>query len=155
MKPERKSLPMQVPLMQMETKAGKTWRPVVAGILDILAGVFSMSGTLLSIYFAISIVSGRSRLDRELREISRVFPEVLVFLSIVLLVVAIFLVVGGIFSIRRKNWTVAATGSLAAIVFAILAGIPLVNYSVLAVAALAALGLGSLILTLGSKQEFS
>jgi uncharacterized integral membrane protein len=139
----------------METRSEKTWRPVAAGILNIATGLLSVSGTLLLVYFAISIATGRSRLERALREGSRAFPAILVFLSLVLLVVGILLVTGGVFAIRRKNWSIAAMGSVAAIVLAILAGIPLFNYSVPAVALLVAIGLASVILTMRSKHEFS
>ena len=141
--------------MQMETKSEKTWKPVVAGILNIATGLLSVSGVSLSVYFAISVATGRSRVERILREASRALPAIFVFVSVVLLIVAVLLVTGGVFAIRRKNWSIAAMGSVAAVVFAILAGIPLLNYSVPAVALLAAIGLASVILTMRSKHEFS
>ncbi len=85
----------------------KTWMPMVAGILDIIAGSL---GIILAI--TLIFVGGRSC------DLCRTYPHILVpiftALSLPFAIVGILAIVGGVYALRRKIWGLALAGSIAA-----------------------------------------
>ena len=84
----------------------KTWMPMTAGILDIVAGGFGLIGALAFVF-----VGG----------IMRFLPDVPPFLwpiftafAVPFAIVAILAIVGGVYALRRKIWGLALAGSIAA-----------------------------------------
>jgi hypothetical protein len=84
----------------------KTWRPVTAGILDIVAGVWVLCWVfLLALGGGItSIISG----------VPQWVPALLFGLAIPFALLALLAVIGGIFAIQRKAWGFALAGSISA-----------------------------------------
>ena len=101
----------------------KTWKPTVAGILNIIAGVLSLLGALGVIIGIIVFVSVGSTpflayMWRDLGDLG----IGLNFLIIILVIAAIFLatvgilpLIGGIYALQRKKWGLALAGSIVAI----------------------------------------
>jgi len=118
----------------------KTWKPVVAGILDIISGIPSLIGVL---YMIIAIVvTGSAALHIPgmvipgMPAIPEFVPIILSIIAGALAFVGILAIVGGIFALQRKNWGLALAGSIAAFL----------PWSLL--------GIAAIILTALSKNEF-
>jgi hypothetical protein len=107
----------------METSVQKTWKPTVAGILNIIAGVFNLLGAIGVIIGIIVFVSvGVSPLFEEMWRELAYLGIGLNFLIIIMVIFAIFSAIvgilpllGGIYALQRKQWGLALTGSIAAI----------------------------------------
>ncbi len=110
----------------------KTWKPTVAGILDIISGVFGLT-SFIGLIIGIIVISGAPYVTGP---IPWFVPAVLWIIAIPTLIVGILALVGGIYAVQRKRWGWALTGSIAAI----LAAIPL--------------GIAAIVFTALSKDEF-
>jgi hypothetical protein len=100
----------------MEAPVKQTWKPLTAGILNIIDGIFSIFGALGMFIFCALISMGSQWAD--LNEVNLgMNPDSLVTLFLVMgiitLVLAILEIVGGIFAIKRKLWGLALAGSIA------------------------------------------
>ena len=116
----------------METNmqtASKTWKPTVAGILNIVSGALFILGAiavLLGILFFIPISFSTG--PGSVAEIGgwmipRNLEAILVIAVIYFLTVGILPIIGGIYAIRRKKWGLALAGSIAAIFGSLVMGI--------------------------------
>ena len=95
----------------METTVKKTWKPILAGFLDIVTAV-------ICLWFLLA-------LSLEGAEFWAIFPRGILGLSnplimyliitIPLACIAILALLGGIFAKRRKKWKLALAGSIAAV----------------------------------------
>ncbi len=98
----------------------RTWRPKTAGIFSIIAGVIGLiSSPLLIAYGSIAT------LDIAFGNWWGFFLLQVGFLFIPTGIIAI---VGGIFSLRRRKWGLALTGSISAIICLLFLGIPAVIF---------------------------
>jgi len=84
----------------------KTWKPTAAGILDI---IYSIICGIFSVGF-LGVASCASNLGDTS---SSTFFEVI---AVVLLAIAFLVCAGGILAIKRRRWSLALTGSIAALV---------------------------------------
>ena len=99
----------------------KTWKPTVAGILNIVGGALRILGSiavLIGIMFFIPVASSIGpgpvpELGRWL--IPGVLETILVIATAFLLIVGILPIIGGIYALQRKKWGLALTGSIVAI----------------------------------------
>jgi len=98
----------------------KTWKPVVAGILNIVAGalnIFGFFGVIIAMFFipvSMNIGPGPApEFGRWL--IPGVIESILLIAAIFLLVVGILPLIGGIYALHRKKWGLALAGSIIAI----------------------------------------
>ena len=110
----------------METTVKRTWKPTVAGILDIVAGGLSLT-VLLLIFIGLTIF---------LPFTAWVFP--FNFSSLLLFMIAIpgivieaLAVAGGVFAIQRRKWGWTLTGSIAATIIATPLGIAAIIFTAL------------------------
>jgi len=118
---------------------GRTWKPTVAGILNIIAGVLSLLGVLGMIVAMVAVGSGPFfwGFIPELGPLTIGFVQtILLIITIFLAIVGILPLLGGIYALQRKNWGLALAGSIAAIFGS------------------APLGIASTIFTALSKDEF-
>jgi hypothetical protein len=102
----------------------KTWKPVVAGILDIISGavvLFAVLGLIIAIMVTINAdaISGTE-------DVPLFVPSLLTGLAIPLATTLILSLAGGIYAIQRKIWGWALAGSIGAIFASIplLGGLP-------------------------------
>jgi hypothetical protein len=95
----------------METSVKKTWKPVFAGILDIIS-------TFINLWFLLA-------LSLEGTVFQAVFPKsicglnnpliVYLLITLPLVCISILTLIGGIYALKRKKWKLALAGSIAAI----------------------------------------
>ena len=96
-----------------------TWKPVVAGILNIIVGVFNLIGMFLIIIVIVAIGSGILALSTVINImpmwLSGILQGVLIISAILLAVFSALPLIGGIYAVQRKNWGLALAGSIVAI----------------------------------------
>jgi hypothetical protein len=117
--------------LQTREKGGihvrKTWKPTVAGILNIISGVFSLLGLCGSIIAIIAISSGVPVFWRFAPEVLpfgvRLAEIILISAAIFLAIVGILPLLGGIYAVQRKKWGLALAGSITAIFGSLILGI--------------------------------
>ena len=135
----------------------KTWKPIAAGILCIIAGALIL--VIPGIVGALSV-----------GELIRPSPEegygVIFFIlllapaGILLVIVGTFAIVGGIYALRRRRWGLALAGSICVLIPGIaLGGIGALFFSALpplglAFVVLATLALLPLVFVIKGKGEF-
>jgi len=114
----------------------KTWKPTVTGILDIVAGAFSLVGLILLIlgiaFFMIASRTGGLNLPGPMPMSLPIVPAaLLVAIALPLLIADVLAIIGGIYAIRRKKWGWALTGSIAALFAAWPLGIAAIVFTVM------------------------
>jgi hypothetical protein len=105
----------------METPVKRTWKPMVAGILNIVGGALRILGSiavLIGIMFFIPVATSVGpgpvpEMDRWL--IPGVLETILIIAVVFLLIVGIISIIGGIYALQRKKWGLALGGSIVAI----------------------------------------
>ncbi len=117
-----------------------TWKPVVAGILNIIVGVLNFLGTFFIIIVLVAIGSGILALSAFINImpiwLSGIAQGLLIIIAILLAIISVLPLIGGIYAVQRKNWGLALAGSIVAIF------------------SLAPLGIASTILVALAKNEF-
>jgi len=113
----------------------KTWMPMVAGILDIVAGALSflLLALVIVVVFILMATRGASLFGNMP---VRVGPAIILSLAIPIMVADVLAVVGGAYALMRKAWGLALAGSIAAV----FASWPM--------------GIAAIVLTVMSKNEF-
>jgi len=107
----------------------KTWKPIVAGVIGVIVGIFQVPFTIFSISL-IGVESGPLGTKEN------------VYIAIMFLL-ALLAIVGGIYHIFRTKWLLAMVGSVAASIILYLVGV----FFVLP-------GIAAIVLTVLSKKEF-
>ena len=96
-----------------------TWKPVVAGILNIITGVINLFGMFVVIGLLTALGGGILSIIRiaDMMPIwlSGMVHGVLIIMAILLAVLSSLPLIGGIYAIQRKAWSLALTGSVVAI----------------------------------------
>jgi hypothetical protein len=95
-----------------ENEANYLWMPTVGGVLSIVAGaiglVVSLVMIIIGIVTAMAVQSAGPGWGG--------FPAIVFgFIALWFLVLGVLAVVGGVFSLKRHNWALALTGSIAAL----------------------------------------
>ena len=107
----------------MEATVKRTWKPTVAGILNIIAGVLSLLGAIGVIIGVIVFVSVGSApflayMWGDLGDLG-IGPNfliiILVIAAIFSAVLGVFPLIGGIYALQRKKWGLVLAGSIIAI----------------------------------------
>ena len=113
----------------------KTWKPLVAGILNIIVGSFKLVG-VLGVVVAIIAINTTSYWWDPIE--GDLYPLTIGFVTGILIVIAIFLAVtgilsllGGISGVQRKRWGLAVAGSIASVFGPIILGIPALIFTVI------------------------
>jgi hypothetical protein len=103
---------------QPEKSVPKTWKPTVAGILEIIDAAGSLIWSFILLIAALVLANastwaGFSEKDIDMLTIGPAAVFCLV-LGIFVLALAILELIGGIFALKRKKWGLALSGSIAA-----------------------------------------
>ena len=101
----------------------KTWKPVAADVLNIVAGVFSILGFIGVIvgiiflgYFMIFPSSGNGPYAGfDFWLVPGFIKTILWIVAIFLLVTGVLPIIGGIYALQRRKWGLALAGSILAI----------------------------------------
>ena len=106
----------------------KTWKPTVAGILNIISGVSNLIGFVFMIIVIIAVSSSSEFVLRFVPE--EVFPfgaglivTVIALIAALLAIQGILPLLGGIYALQRKKWLFALISSIVAIFGAALLGV--------------------------------
>jgi hypothetical protein len=101
----------------------KTWKPVVAGILDIISGAVGLIA-VFGLIIAIFVTGGFAIPGTEAVPIF--VPSLLTGIAVLLAILSTLCLAGGIYALQRKLWGLALAGSIAAIFASIplLGGLP-------------------------------
>ena len=91
----------------------KTWKPTVAGILDIVAGVLGMILALL-VTLGILVFGAVTGGMSQLREIPLFLLPIILTMATLSFFVSVLAIVGGVYALQRKVWGLALAGSIAA-----------------------------------------
>jgi Ca2+/H+ antiporter len=104
----------------------RTWKPVTAGILEIIEGSLSVL-VFIGLIIAYFIVADNITV-LDLTNIPRawVTPTVLISLAIPSLILGVLEIIGGIYALITRKWGLALTGAIATIISNLLLGIPAV-----------------------------
>jgi len=113
----------------------KTSKPIVTGVLDIVAGILGLIWAI-SLFIGFGVTGGIIDI-LGIGHIPEFLPGLILGMAIPALIIAILALIGGVFALQRKWWGWALTGSI----FAILAFLPL--------------GIAAVILVAQSKDEFA
>jgi hypothetical protein len=103
----------------------KTWKPTVAGILNIIAGVLSLLG-FIGVIVAIVIVSSSPFIFDYIPEmvpITGLLETIMALVAVYLLITGVLPLLGGIYALQRKKWGWALAGSIVAIIGSTVFGI--------------------------------
>ncbi len=96
-----------------------TWKPIVAGILNIITGIINLFGMFVVIglltAFGGGILSIVRIADMMPIWLSGMVHGVLIIMAILLAVLSSLPLIGGVYAIQRKAWSLALTGSVVAI----------------------------------------
>ena len=104
-----------------------TWKPVVAGVLNIMVGVVTLFVTFIIAVILVGVGGGILAISRvaDLVPIwlSTFVEGFMVITAILLVVFSTLPLIGGIYAVQRKNWGWALTGSIIAILSSTILGI--------------------------------
>ena len=109
----------------------KTWKPTVAGILNIIAGVLSLLGAIgviigIVVFVCVGSAPFLAYMWEDLGDLGiglNFLIIILVIAAIFSAVLGIFPLIGGIYALKRKKWGLALAGSIIAIFGSFIMGI--------------------------------
>ena len=113
----------------------KTSKPTIAGILNIITGALELI-LAVCLFIGYAVITGAFDIPGGIGYIPEFVPGLVMGMAVISLVIAILILVGGIYALIRKVWGWALAGSI----LAILAFLPL--------------GIAATVLTVQSKNEF-
>ena len=98
----------------------KTWKPTVAGILNIIGGTLSIFW-LVGIIIAISTLGNLPFIESLVPalEVTFIYPiveTILIIFAVLAVFHVIFPIIGGIYALQRRKWGWALAGSIVNIV---------------------------------------
>jgi len=103
-----------------------TWKPIMAGILDIVSGAIGMVG---GVYFVVL-----TSVFRSLHQVLRIDPTVveqteqiitrLSAVPFVLVFIGIISIIGGVYALQRRIWGLALAGSICSCIVFPFFGLP-------------------------------
>jgi hypothetical protein len=105
----------------MEVSRPKTWKPTVAGILDIVSGASGLIGGLVVLlgvmfFFPVASWGGPGPVpDMPNWAVPGILSAIAVIGLIFVIAVGVLSLIGGVFALQRRRWGWALTGSIAAI----------------------------------------
>ena len=107
--------------------AASTWKPTVAGILDIIVGVGDLIGVLFMIGAILLLGSSAEFLGMTEADFAPLtigaLMGILVVTTAFMAVIGILALMGGIYATQRKKWGLALAGSIAAALGSTLIGV--------------------------------
>jgi uncharacterized membrane protein HdeD (DUF308 family) len=83
----------------------ETWKPIAAGILQIITGGLNLIGVLLTCGI---FLTGKP----DISSTSMWSPILLVLIPLIVCIWGILAIIGGVYALHRKRWGLALTGSI-------------------------------------------
>lgn len=104
----------------METTVQKTWKPIWAGILNIISGATSVFNVIGLVFAIVAGDIQQSILDscppEYLPFVAPLVPTILIILLLLYFLATVFPIIGGVLALQRMKWGWALAGSIIAIV---------------------------------------
>ena len=104
-----------------------TWKPMVAGVINMVVGVFTLLGMFIIAVFIVGVSGGALAVSRiyELIPVwlSGFLQGFSIIIALILIIVSVLPIAGGVYSLQRKNWNWALTGSIVAILSSAVFGV--------------------------------
>ena len=98
----------------------KTWKPMTAGILSIIAGAISAFFAMGLIVAIVATSTWHFFLEtvppEDLPFVAPILSTVLIILLVLSVIKAVFPIVGGVFALQRKRWGWALAGAIIAVI---------------------------------------
>lgn len=92
----------------------KTWKPVTAGVLSIVAGTLTVSAAIAVLLFG-GVLSGILA-AADLPRVALLIPlPVLGIIAVPLLTLGTVAIIGGAYALKRKIWPLALAGAICAL----------------------------------------
>ncbi len=104
--------PTPPPTTGTAPQSKQPWMPIVAGVLSIVAGAGNVFIGLAALLVSTAWIETMIAPDVFRREFR---AEAFLVLGIIWIILAIVAIIGGIASLRRKNWGLALAGSICAL----------------------------------------
>ena len=102
----------------------RSWMPTVAGILNLIAGVLSLLGTLALIFVGTVVLAVPEMANEPDAELPLALAAGLIWALVALCLVATLLsIIGGIVALRRTGWAWPLVGAITAIFTAMPLGV--------------------------------
>ena len=121
----------------MENTKKRTWKSLVAGILDIVIGALNMLGVLGLVIAILIIGTPDLVLERDISPLTvGQLNGILGALAGYLFIMGLMAIIGGIYAVQRKVWGLALAGAIATTLTSTVVGVV------------------SIVLTAMSKEEF-
>ncbi len=103
----------------METTVQNTWKPITAGIFNIITGVLSGLGIIIIVIALTSIDIWLFLYDavpaEDIPFVASLINSILIGLLILSIIHTVFPIAGGVFAIQRRKWGWSLAGSITAI----------------------------------------
>jgi len=98
----------------------KTWKPIWAGILNIISGATSVFSVIGLVFAIVAGDIGKSILDtcppEYLPSVEPLIPTILIILLLLAIIVVLFPIISGVLALQRVKWGWALAGSIIAII---------------------------------------
>lgn len=111
----------------METTVKKTWKPITAGILNVITGALGAISAIGLIIAITATSTWQLFLDvippAELPFIAPLISSILIILLVLSIFETALPLAGGVFALQRRRWGWALTGSIIAIIAVLPLGI--------------------------------
>ncbi len=111
-----------------------TWKPIMAGILDIVGGAIGMVGGLYFVALAslFNVIREFVRLDPHvIQRIEQVIQNIFA-VPFVVVFIGIIAIIGGVYALQRRIWGFALAGSICSCVVFPFFGLPSIIITALA-----------------------
>ena len=102
----------------------KTWKPMVAGILNIVTGAFALL-SVIGLVIAIVVIGSDFFVEPGIPDF---VTTILWIITIPFFVIGVLAIIGGIYSLQRKTWGLALAGAIASTVYWFFVGIPTIVF---------------------------
>lgn len=102
--------------------APRTWKPIAAGVLDIIAGALSLVGAFVFVII-MAVVGTAEVFSGEEQAVIDLFNALFGAGAVFFVITGILALIGGIYATQRKNWGLALAGSIAAAIGSTILGV--------------------------------
>ncbi|RPJ60505.1 MAG: hypothetical protein EHM12_06120 [Dehalococcoidia bacterium] len=112
-----------------------TWKPTMAGILDIVGGAIGMVGGLYVVALSslFQVMSEFMRIDPLITQKVEQVISSIIALPFVVVLIGITAIIGGVYALQRRIWGLALAGAICSCIVFPFFGLPSIIITALAV----------------------
>ena len=111
-----------------------TWKPIMAGILDIVGGAIGMVGGLyvVALTSLFRVIHEYVRLDSHIVDRVEQIISSIIALPFVVVLIGIIAIIGGVYALQRRIWGFALAGAICSCIVFPFFGLPSIIITALA-----------------------